>query len=150
MNARLMWLAAMSLLGGCYSYSTAGPVDTVSPRTGTRIALTLTPHGVAVLAGQLGPQATYVEGDVLEADSTALRLAVRRVEDWRHMGTEWKGERVTVPRQAIATVSERRLSIGATAILSGLAVGGVIGAYAAFGTEGGADGVAIPPQGPRQ
>jgi hypothetical protein len=150
MNARLTWLAATLLLGACYSYTTAGPVETVSPKIGTRIALTLTPGGVAVLAGQLGPQATYVEGEVLETDSTALRLTVRRVEDSRRIGTEWKGEQVTVPREAIASVTERRLSIGATAILSGLAVGGVIGAYAAFGTEGGADGVAIPPQGPRQ
>jgi hypothetical protein len=150
MNARMTWLAGMSLLGACYSYQAAGPVDTVSPKTGTRIALTLTEEGVAVLAGHLGPQSTYIEGDLLEADSTGLRLAVRRVEDWRHMGTEWKGEQVTIPRAAIASVSERRLSIGATAIVSGLALGGVLGTYAAFGTDGGADGVAIPPQGPRQ
>jgi hypothetical protein len=150
MNARLAWLAAALLLGACYSYTAAGPVATVSPKIGTRVALTLTPAGVAILGGQLGPQATFVEGDVLETDSTTLRLNVRRVEDSRRIGTEWNGEQVTVPREAIASVTERRLSIGATAILGGLAVGGVIGAYAAFGTAGGADGVAIPPEGPRQ
>jgi hypothetical protein len=150
MNVRLTWLAATVLLGGCYTYTATGPVNTVSPKIGTRVALTLTPAGMAVLGGQLGPQASYVEGDVLESDSTTLRLNVRRVEDSRRIGTEWKGEQVTVPREAIASVTERRLSIGATAILGGLGVAGVIGAYAAFGTEGGTDGAAIPPQGPRQ
>ena len=140
-------LVAMSLLGACYSYQ---PVNTVSPKPGTRIALTLTPLGMGVLAEQLGPQAAYVEGDLLEADSTALRLAVRRVEDSRHTGTEWKGEQVAIPRELIASASERHLSIGQTAIASGLMVGGVLGAYAAFGTSGSADGVAIPGPIPHQ
>lgn len=140
-------LAAISFLGACYSYR---PVDTVSPNPGTRISLTLTPEGVAALALQLGPQATYVEGDLLRADSTGLLLAVRRVEDPRRTGTEWKGEQVTIPREAIASARERRFSIGATAIASGLAVGGVIGAYAAFGTSGSASGAAIPGPVPHQ
>ena len=140
-------LVAMSLLGGCYSYR---PVDALSPMPGKRIALTLTPAGVRLLAVQLGPQATYVEGDLLEADSTAVRLALRRVEDSRHTGTNWNGEQVAIPREVIASVSERRLSIGATAIASGLAVGGILGAYAAFGTAGSADGVAIPGPIPHQ
>lgn len=144
MNGRIPALAAIWLLGGCYSFKATGPVDTVSPKPGTRVAVTLTQQGVAELGSELGPQATYVEGDLLEADSMGLRLAVRRVEDARRTGTDWKGEQVTLPRQAIASVSERHLSIGATALLSGLAVGGVIGAYATFGTEGGSKGVAIP------
>ena len=148
MNQRMAALAAMWLLGACYSYR---PVDTVSPKPGTRIALTLARESVLTgLAQQLGPEATYVEGDLLRADSTALLLAVRRVEDPRHLGTEWKGEQVTIPREAIASVSERHLSIGATAIAGGLAVGGMIGAYAAFGTSGSADGVAFPLPVPHQ
>lgn len=150
MNERMAALAAlvaMSLLGACYSYR---PVDTVAPKLGTRVALTLTTEGTGALAVQLGPQATYVEGDLVEADSSALRLAVRRVEDPRRLGTEWKGEQVTIPREAIASVSERHLSIGATALVGGLAVGGMIGAYAAFGTTGGADGVAFPFPSPHQ
>lgn len=147
MNQRMAALAAMWLLGACYSYR---PVDTVSPKPGMRIQLTLTRESVTGLALQLGPEATYVEGDLLRADSTALLLAVRRVENPRHMGTEWKGEQVTIPREAIASVSERHFSIGATAIASGLAVGGMIGAYAAFGTSGSADGTAVPLPVPHQ
>lgn len=150
MNARMAVLALSALLGGCYSYRTVGPADTVSPKPGTRVSLTLTEAAVAEYGMRLGPQVIYVEGDVLEADTSGFRLAVRRVEDSRRTGTEWTGEEFTFPRNAIASVSERHLAIGATALIGGLAVGGVIGAYAAFGTEGSADGVAIPPTNPTQ
>lgn len=140
-------LVAMSLLGACYSYR---QLDTVSPKPGKKIALTLTSDGVRMFTLQLGPQVTSVEGDLLEADSTTVRLALRRVEDSRRLGTKWNGEQVTIPREVIARISERRLSIGATAIASGLAVGGMLGAYAAFGTSGQADGVAIPVPLPHQ
>jgi hypothetical protein len=137
----------MWLLAACYSYR---PVDAVAPKPGKRIALTLTPAGVKMLTLQLGPQVTSVEGDLLEADSTAIRLALRRVENSQRLGTKWNGEQVTIPREVIEKVSERRLSIGATAIASGLAVGGVLGAYAAFGTSGQANGVAVPGPIPHQ
>jgi hypothetical protein len=150
MKVPVTWVAAATLLGACYTHTNAGPVNTASPKLGTRVTLQLTPQGVATFSGQLGPQVTYVEGDILESDTAALRLTVRRVEDSRHISTGWKGEQVTVPREAIATITERRLSVGATAIMGALAVGGVLGAYAAFGTTGGTDGVAIPPPGPRQ
>ena len=138
---------AMSLLAACYSYR---PVDPVAPKPGTRLALTLTPQGVKLLTLQLGPQVASVEGDLLEADSTAIRLALRRAEDSRRVGTKWNGEEVTIPRDVIEKISERHLSIGATAIASGLAVGGMLGAYAAFGTSGEAGGAAIPGPIPHQ
>jgi|SRR6266545_1864394 len=138
MNRRIGPLAAIGLVGACYSYTPAGPVESVTPKLGQRVLVTLTREGVATLSMKLGPQATYVEGDVLAADSAGLRLAVRRVENARRIGTEWIGERVTLPRDLIARVSERHFSVGATALLSGLALGGVIGAYAAFGSNSGA------------
>lgn len=149
MNSRIAALASLGLLGACYSYR-AVPVDSVSPKPGTRVSLTLTQAAVAEYGMRLGPQATYVEGDLLQTDSTGLRLAIRRVEDARRTGTDWTGEQVTFPREAIASMSERRLSVGATAIIGGLAVGGVLGAYAAFGTEGGTAGAAIPIGNPSQ
>jgi hypothetical protein len=144
--AMAAWLA-VSLLSGCYSYQ---PIETVAPQPGKRIVLTLTPHGMRWVTLQLGPQVSRVEGDLLEADSAAVRLALRRVEDSRQSATSWNGEQVTIPREEIAGITERRLSVGATAIAGGLALGGVLGIYAAFGTSGSADGVAIPGTGPRQ
>lgn len=142
---RIPALAALILAGGCYSYQ---PVRGVMPSSGTRVNLTLTESAVAEYSNQLGPQATYVEGTVVEADSAGVKLAIVRVEDARRTGSDWRGEQVSFPREAIARMTERRLSVGATALMGGLAVGSVVGAYLAFDLEGSASGVAIPtPQG---
>jgi hypothetical protein len=146
-TARIPALLAVVLTGGCYSYQ---PVQSVTPKPGSRVNVTLTERAVAEYSTRLGPQATYIEGNVIDVDSAGMRLAVIRVEDARRTGTDWKGEQVTFPREAIARVTERKLSVGATAIMSTLAVGSVVGAYLAFDLEGQADGVAIPPtQGPQ-
>ncbi len=147
MNRGIRALAAVGLLGACYSYTAAGPAESVTPKLGQRVLVTLTREAVVMLSVKLGPQATYIEGDVLAADSAGLRLAVRRVEDARRIGTDWIGEQVTLPREAIARVTERHFSVGATALLGGLALGGIIGAYAAFGPSGevgGGGGVQSP------
>ncbi len=133
-------IAALALLGGCYTYQAAGPADAVLPAPGTRVQVQLTSRGIVDLAQQLGPQVSYVEGKVLEADSTRLRLAVTQVEDARRAPTEWKGEQVTIPRDAIATIEQRRLSVGATALAGGLTVGGVVAAYLIFNGTGSATG----------
>jgi hypothetical protein len=146
-TARFPAIAAVLLTSACYSYQ---PVQDVTPKLGTRVNLMLTERAVAEYSVRLGPQATYIEGNVIDVDSAGMRLAIVRVEDARRTGTDWKGEQVTFPREAIARVTERKLSVGATAIVSGLAVGSVVGAYLAFDLEGKADGVAIPPpQGPQ-
>jgi hypothetical protein len=141
-TSRSSALLVAVLTGACYSYQ---PVQGVTPKPGTRVNLTLTERAVAEYGTRLGPQATYIEGNVIDVDSAGMRLAILRVEDARRTGTDWKGEEVTFPREAIARVTERKLSVGATAIMSGLAVGSVVGAYLAFDLEGSADGVAIPP-----
>jgi hypothetical protein len=142
MTGRIPVLAALALTGGCYSYQ---PVRGAVPSPGTRVNLTLTEAAVAEYSTRLGPQATYVEGNIVQADSGEVKLAVVRVEDARRTGTDWKGEQVTFPRESIAQMRERKLSVGATALVSGLAVGSVVGAYLAFDLEGSANGVAIPP-----
>jgi hypothetical protein len=63
---RIPALAALILAGGCYSYQ---PVRGVVPTPGTRVNLTLTESAVAEYSNRLGPQATYVEGNIIEADS---------------------------------------------------------------------------------
>lgn len=142
LSGRILVLAALALTTGCYSYQ---PVRGVMPSPGTRVNLTLTESAVAEYSNRLGPQATYVEGTVVEADSAGVKLAIVRVEDARRTGTDWKGEQVTFPRETIARMTERKLSVGATALMGGLAVGSVVGAYLAFDLEGSASGVAIPP-----
>ncbi|HET8622481.1 MAG TPA: hypothetical protein VFM14_02870 [Gemmatimonadales bacterium] len=141
-TARIPALLAVLFTGGCYSYQ---PVQSVLPSPGTRVNLTLTEQAVAEYSHRLGPQATYIEGNIIQADSAGVRLGIVRVEDARRTGTDWRGEEFTFPRESIARMTERRLSVGATAIVGGLALGSVVGAYLAFDLDGEASGVAFPP-----
>jgi len=150
MKSQLVVLAAVWFMTACYSYKHAGPVDAVAPATGSHIQVRLTQEGALALAQQIGPQAVTVEGDVVAADVDSLRLAVREVEDARHITTAWKGEQVAIPRDAIASVGQRRLSVGATALLGGLAAGSVIAAAEAFSGSGASTGVVNPPGSGRQ
>lgn len=145
MKAETVVLAAIALVSGCYSYRQAGPADAVAPATGNHIQVRLTQQGAVSLAPQIGPQAVMVDGDVLSATPDSLTLAVRSVEDARHITTDWKGEQVTIPRDAIASMGERRLAVGATALIGGLAVGSVIAAAELFSGSGASSQTVTPP-----
>lgn len=141
MRLRIEALAACALLGGCYSYR---PADTVSPAdlpAGTNVEVRLTPEGATHLATQLGPDTRYVRGQWLGTDSTGVRLAVSSVETTRRIGVPWKGEKVTLPHGDIAAVQERKLAVGATGLLGGVVLGGLVAATAAFSGHGSVSGV---------
>jgi hypothetical protein len=61
-------------------------------------------------------------------------LAVRQVESYRGIQSDWNGEKVRLPRAAIAGMQQRRLSVGGTGVLSGVLL---IGAYAIYRVLGG-------------
>ena len=130
-----------SLLGGCYTYRPLGSVEVAMPPPGDRVEARLTTAGSAMLASQVGPDVLLLEGHVVSADSAGLTLAVTRSETARRIGTEWRGEHVTLPRADVASLRERKLSVGATALFGGLAGGGLVGIAALLGT-GGASGTA--------
>jgi hypothetical protein len=139
----------LGLLAACYSYQTEGPVDSAAPEAGARVVVSLTQQGAVGLASQLGPAIQSVEGNLLESDPGGLALAVWEVEDTRRVRSDWKGERVVIPRDAIAGVRRRRFSAGATGLLGGLLAGGVFAAYEAFKGTGSAAGSG-PGNGPGQ
>ena len=145
MKSRLAVLAAMSLVSGCYSYKQYESVDTVAPAVGSQIQVRLTQQGATSLAQQIGPQAVTLDGNVVAANQDSMRLALSSVEDSRHIATEWKGEQVTIPRDAIASVGQRKLAVGPTALLGGLAAGGVVAAAAIFAGSGESSGAVQPP-----
>jgi hypothetical protein len=132
-----IWALLMSTtVTGCYQYRYAGPVESVEPMAGRRVTLRLTDQGTANLAGQVGGGIVAIEGEIVGADEDQLEVAITSTEDTRRNTADWKGERVSVPRHAVASVRERRFSAGATGLAGALFVGGIAGAYALFGGEG--------------
>ena len=133
MKSLMLAGSSVLLLGACFTYRSLGLVDAAMPAPGTRVEVRLTNAGATTLATQVGPDVLYLQGNVLSADSSALTLAITQSETVRRVSTEWKGEQFTLPREDIASLSERKLSVGATALLGGLAGGGLIAAASAFG-----------------
>lgn len=136
---------ACVLLAGCYRYQPLGSVDAAMPPTGTAVQVRLTTSGATSLASQVGPDILYLQGQIVSADPDALTLAVTRAETARRIEIEWKGEQVTLPRSEIASVEQKRLSIGSTVLIGGLAGGSVVAAYALFGTSGSSTTPVTPP-----
>jgi len=132
------------LLGGCYSY---GPPRGPAPEPGAHVSIRLSADATRDLALKIGPGVAYVEGVVLADDSAGLHVAVTRVEGGGgSLVTPWTGEQFTFPHDTYLSLEERHLSVPATFLVGGLAVGAVVGLREAFfGTGGTANS---PPGGP--
>jgi hypothetical protein len=103
---------------------------------GTRVSAELTGDGARQLSGQVGPEIEHVEGDVVAVDSGRVDMAVRQVETTRGIQSDWKGERVTIPRAAVSGWQQRKLSVGGTGFLGGLVAGGLYAMYRLLGGPG--------------
>ena len=126
-------VVSMLLLAGCYTYR---PLENPAPPPGERVSAQLTTEGSQRLTGQIGPEVLHVEGDVVSADSAGLDLDVIEVESIRGIRSDWHGEHVRLPREAVAGLQQRRLSVGGTTLLGGAIVGGLYAMYQLFGGGG--------------
>jgi hypothetical protein len=132
-RAAMLGLGLAAMLTACYTYRASdGPV----PAVGSHVSVELTTEGTTALARELGPNPARVDGVLLGVDSIGPRLAVHDVENGHGEQARWNGEQVRVPRQLIATVEERRLSVAQTGVLAGLAVGGLFTASRLLGGSG--------------
>ncbi len=111
---------ALGLQAGCYSYL---PLQTSVPATGQRIAVTLNDRGRYLLADRLGSAIDKVDGLLVRADSAKVSLDVYRTTDAKGNSASWTGERVDVPRDAIAGYQSRHFSQRRTYALVGVTVG---------------------------
>lgn len=120
---RLMGAGLLSgLLAACYTYS---PVA-VTPEPETRVAVLLSDQGRVDASSQIGSQASRVEGSVVSTSDTGYLLAVSGVKPIRGAWVKWTGETVSLRRDGVASLYERRLSKSRTALF----VAGVTGALA--------------------
>lgn len=132
MSTRAIFSVALSL-AACYTYR---PLAVPEPEPGTRISAQLTGTGSQELARQIGPDVLHVEGKVLQADSSGLDLEVREIESFRGIRSDWNGEKVRLPRQAVAGIQQRKLSPGGTGIMGGVLVAGLYAIYRVLGGPG--------------
>ena len=111
---------------GCYYYQ---PLATPTPAPGSYLSATLTDTGADHLARTIGPDVLAVRGRLLTSDTAALTFSVVAVS--LHHGEEvtWKGEPVTLSREYISALRQRRLAKGRTVLIVGATVLGLVTTY---------------------
>jgi hypothetical protein len=141
-------LILVLLVAGCYSYH---PLENAAPASGTRVAADLTDAGSAELAGQVGPGATSLRGEVVESDPNAMLLALKSVLGRNDQETYWAGEQVKVPLTVVQRVQQRKFAPAKSILFGGALVGSLFVAIKAFegsgnGGGGGGSGGGPSPQ----
>ena len=122
--------------GACYAYR---PVETAQPAPGIALRLDVNEEGTDRLARQLGPRISQLEGRVASIDADTLRFLVRVARTPDLIESYFKDDTISLPRTAITSMSERKLSAGPTVAVGGLLVAGAIGAASAL-SGGSGDG----------
>ena len=143
---RRILLIAICLTGiACYRMV---PLGTSVPPTGITVVADLNNRGSDSLARFIGPGIVNLRGDVLAATDSSMQLAMRLVVDRRGIETFWTKEAVTVKREYVERLQERKLS-ARRSIIAGVAIAvglflitdAVSGFAGVFGGGGGGNGV---------
>ena len=118
------WAAA-----GCYYYQ---PLATPDPTPGTYLSATITDTGADHLARTIGPDVRSVRGRLVSSDSARLTLAVMGVSLHHGENITWRGEAVTVNREYLVQLDQRRLAKGRTILIAGALFTSLVTTYKVF------------------
>ncbi|MEJ7810295.1 MAG: hypothetical protein WKG32_07760 [Gemmatimonadaceae bacterium] len=133
-----------ALLAGCHVYT---PVST-TPQPGVRFAFDLNDRGRVGVADSLGPEVARVDGVLLRSTDSLYVVQVKAVQGIRGSSRHWSDETVSLRREYVRDISERRLSKQRTALVAGGAVLAVVAFIASrelLGFGGGGDDDGDPP-----
>jgi len=109
------------------------------PAPGVEFQFELNDQGRIAVAKSLGPEVKDVAGALVSQNPTALVLAVRDVTYLKGETIHMQGEQVTINRDQVQSVTEKRFSLGRSAILTAaivVAVGVFIGTKSLSGFGG--------------
>jgi hypothetical protein len=124
------------LLTGCYSQQ---PLGLGVPAPATRIIAQVTDTGMVAMGNAIGSGAVEVEGIISQADATAWRLHLIRVDHRGGTSTLWNREEVSFPRQALTNIREKKLSKKKSWLAAGAVSAGVFILSRLFGSVLGGD-----------
>ncbi len=118
-----MAIGWLPVLAGCYTYT---PIATLQPAPGTNVSLLLSDEGRMQSVRQVGPYAMRIEGELVQANSDDLVLAVSDVVDIRGTRSKWTGETVSLPRTYVMMTYEKQFSRSRTVLLATAVAGGIV------------------------
>jgi len=94
------------LVVGCYTYQ---PVVT-TPAPGATMALDLNDQGRVGMRSTIGPEIARVEGALVGATDSAFEVRVAETLGLYGMRSKWDGEAVSLRREYVGMMSEKRFS----------------------------------------
>lgn len=113
----------------CFSYPRA-PFDSLAGLSPIRVYLNSS--GSAQLTPIIGERARWVDGELLDADSVSLTVAVREVAIRDASPSTWAGERVRIPLSAVDSAGARRFNGSQTTVAAAGVTVGLLLLRAAF------------------
>lgn len=122
----LLCLSTMMFQQACY---TSIPVTAPSPVLKGPVTITVNDRGRTLVGPRLGTLLDHVNGRLIRGDAESVEVAVETAEDVRGNVARWGGERFTIPREGIESMTERRVSRSRTAVLLGGIAAAVIVAF---------------------
>jgi len=139
----------LPVLAGCYTYT---PITTLQPAPGTNLSLVLSDEGRMQSVRQVGPYAMRIEGELVQASSDDLVLAVSDVVDIRGTRSKWTGETISLPRTYVLTTYQKRFSRSKTALVATAVGAGIVAIIAGrnllgFGGSGNTGNIPPDPNG---
>ena len=139
----------LPVLAGCYTYT---PITTLQPAPGTNLSLVLSDEGRVQSVRQVGPYAMRIEGELVQASSDDLVLAVSDVVDIRGTRSKWTGETISLPRTYVMTTYQKRFSRSKTALVATAVGAGIVAIIAGrnllgFGGSGNTGNIPPDPNG---
>lgn len=128
-------LCALAGAAGCY---TTVPLISEPPSADQEIVLEFTDPGAQRLGGLLGRAVVAARGRLLEWNADTVTLAMTVTATAAGSEQIWQGERVAIPREAVARVRKRELDRKRTAIAFVGAVAVVVAVQGVSGSNSGA------------
>ena len=129
-------LASVGPLTGCY----AGQTLVTAPTAGMRVEVDLNDRGRVAYGERIGQSAARIEGTVEAVSDSAYTVRVANVRYLNGQSDAWGSEKLTVSREYVTRVRERRFSRSRTALLAGGIAAAVIGFVTSLVLSGGASG----------
>lgn len=140
-----MRIASFAVVLLCACYVTTPVPSAPAPEPGTKLHVELTDAGSASLAQYLGPNVNYVDGRLLGQSDTAMSLSVSGLTLRSGAEQYWKGENVSLPHSAIATIQEKKVSWWRSTLLAGGIIAGLTSIGLIAGSSSGSQGRVTPP-----
>lgn len=141
----LRLLPLLLCVAGCYAYVPAA--SPVAP--GTRVAVDLNDQGRTDLRGVIGSEIARVEGPLVHNSDTAYVLNVLETRGMGGQLSRWSGETVSLRREYVRRLTERRFSRSRTTVAVVAGAAGVLAFILARDLLGlgGGDVSNVPPPG---